>query len=177
MKILIGTKNQGKIKGATIALEKYFSDFEIEGISVPSNVPDQPCNEEIYQGALNRVNGLISYAKENNIDADLFLAVESGITNSLGKWVITNIAVIKNKEGKESWGTSASFPVPNKHVDNILKYDLGHVMDNLFSEDNLHVGTGGVGLLTHGVITRIDLTAQSFIMALTQFINKDIWID
>lgn len=177
MKVLIGTKNQGKIKGATIALEKYFSDFEIEGVAVPSKVPDQPCNEEILKGASNRVDGLIQYAKEYNIDVDLFLAVESGITNSLGKWLITNIAIIKDKNGRETWGTSAGFPVPNKYIKPIIEQDLGHIMDTLFSKENLHSGTGGVGLLTHGVITRVDLTAQAFIMALTQFINNDIWID
>ena len=168
MKVLIGTKNPGKIKGAMQALEKYFDNFEIEGVAVPSNVPEQPLNLETYQGAKNRVDNLIKYAKENNIEADLFMAVESGITESLGKWVITNIAVIKDNKGYESWGTSASFPVPTKYVKSILEKDLGHVMDELFTKDNLHSGTGGVGLLTHGVITRVDLTCQSFIMALTQ---------
>lgn len=177
MKVLIGTTNQGKIMGAKIALEKYFKDVEIEGVKVPSNVSEQPLNLETYQGAQNRVNNLIEYAKNNNLKADLFMAVESGITNSLGKWVITNVAVIKDNNGYESFGTSASFPVPEKHVKSILESDLGQVMDKLFDKSNLHVGTGGVGLITHGVITRIDLTAQSFIMALTQFINGDIWKD
>ena len=40
-------------------------------------------------------------AKENNIDADYFLGIESGITNLLGKWIIINVAVIKNKNGYE----------------------------------------------------------------------------
>ena len=42
MKILIGTKNPGKIEGAKQAFEKYFDEVEIEGISVDSNVGDQP---------------------------------------------------------------------------------------------------------------------------------------
>ncbi len=51
MKILMGTKNPGKIEGAKQAFKKYFDNFEIEGISVSSNVGDQPINEEILQGA------------------------------------------------------------------------------------------------------------------------------
>ena len=51
MKILIGTKNPGKIEGAKQAFEKYFNNVEIEGIPVKSNVGDQPVNEEILQGA------------------------------------------------------------------------------------------------------------------------------
>ena len=55
MKILIGTKNPGKIEGAREAFEKYFDNVEIEGISVNSEVGDQPINKEILQGAKNRV--------------------------------------------------------------------------------------------------------------------------
>ena len=58
MKILIGTKNPGKIEGARQAFEKYFTDIEIEGISVESEVGDQPINEKIFQGAKNRVKNL-----------------------------------------------------------------------------------------------------------------------
>ena len=68
MKVLIGTKNQGKIMGAKIALEKYFKDVEIEGVKVPSNVPEQPLNLQTYQGARNRVDNLIEYAKNNNLN-------------------------------------------------------------------------------------------------------------
>ena len=77
MKALIGTKNPGKIKGATDALNSFFEGVEVVGIPVPSDVPDQPVNNETLIGAQNRVNNLISYAKENNIEypanADIFI--------------------------------------------------------------------------------------------------------
>ena len=55
MKVLITTKKKRKIEGSKKALEHYFKDVEIKGISVESDVPDQPVNKEIYQGAKNRV--------------------------------------------------------------------------------------------------------------------------
>ena len=70
MKILIGTKNPGKIQGAKEAFEKYFENVEIEGIDVSSDVADQPVNEEILQGARNRVKNLKKYPTENQIEAD-----------------------------------------------------------------------------------------------------------
>lgn len=109
MKVLIGTKNPGKVQGAKEAFECYFDNVEIEGIPVPSNVSDEPVNEEIYQGAKNRVNNLMKYAKENNIEAEYFLGIESGITNQLGKWAIINVAVIKDKTGYESFRNSFWF--------------------------------------------------------------------
>jgi len=176
MKILIGTKNPGKIKGAKEALEKYFDTFDIEGIPVSSNVSEEPVNNEIYEGARNRVDNLKKYALDNNIEAEYFLGIESGITNLLGKWVIINIAVIKDKNGYESWGTSPAFPVPDKYVDEIIKTDLGQVMDNMFKKHDLRSDKGGISFLTKDVISRIDMTREAFVMALTQHINE-FWND
>ena len=176
MKILIGTKNPGKIQGAKEAFENYFKEFEISGIPVSSNVGDEPVNNEIYEGARNRVNNLMSYAEENNIEAEYFLGVESGITNLLGKWIIISIAVIKDKNGYESWGTSPAFPVPNKYVDEIISTDLGKVMDKIFQKNDLRSNKGGISFLTNDVISRIDQTREAFIMALTQHINE-VWND
>lgn len=176
MKILIGTKNPGKIQGAKEAFENYFKEFEISGIPVSSNVGDEPVNNEIYEGARNRVNNLMSYAEENNIEAEYFLGVESGITNLLGKWIIISIAVIKDKNGYESWGTSPAFPVPDKYVDEIISTDLGKVMDKIFQKNDLRSNKGGISFLTNDVISRIDQTREAFIMALTQHINE-VWND
>ena len=176
MKILIGTKKIKKIEGAKEAFKKYFDNFDIEGIKVSSDVSDEPMNNEIYEGAINRVDNLIKYAKENNIDADYYLGVESGITNSLGKWVNINIAVIKDRFGYESWGTSSGFPIPDKYINEVIETDLGKVMDSIFNQSNLRKIKGGIGLLTNDVVSRIDTTKEAFIMALTQHIN-DVWND
>lgn len=177
MKILIGTKNPGKIDGATRAFSHFFDNFSIDGVSVKSDVADEPVDKDIYNGARNRVNNLIDYAKNNNLDVDYFIGVESGITNLLGKYIIVNIAVIKDRNGYESWGTSPGFPVPDKYVDEIIDTDLGQVMDKIFKQHDLRSGNGGISFLTKNNITRIDQVEQAFTMALTQFINDDIWKD
>lgn len=176
MNVLIATKNQGKIEGATRALKQYYNNINIIGIPVDSNVPNQPVNSEIYQGAKNRVKNLKKYAQENNIKADLYLSIESGINNSLGRWMITNIAVIEDNNKFESYGTSPSFPVPEKLVQDIINTDLSQVMNKIFDKDEeRHNKGGGIQLLTHDKISRIDLTETAFIMALTKYINGDKW--
>ena len=176
MKVLIATKNPGKIEGAKRALSKFYEDFEIEGINVPSNVSEQPVNEDIFNGAKNRVKNLKTYANENNINADLFLAIESGINHFFGEWIITNVAIIENNQ-LQSVATSPSFPVPKKYVDEIIATDLSKVMDKIFEDDkDRGKKGGGIQLLTHNQVSRIDLTESAFIMALTKFINGDKWI-
>lgn len=176
MKVLIATKNAGKIEGAKRALERYFENIEITGIPVPSDVPEQPVNEEIYQGAKNRVTNLKNYAKENNMEADLYLSAESGIHNKFGMWINTNMVLIEDNNNFESVGLSPSFPVPERLVEDIRNTDFSQVMNNLFTKDDeRHNKGGGIQLLSHNELTRIDLTEMAFIMALTKYINGETW--
>ena len=176
MKILMGTKNPGKIEGAKEAFEKYFENVEIEGVPVSSDVGDQPINEEIFEGAKNRVKNLKKYAKENNIEVDFFVSSEAGITNLLGgEWIDVNAAVIEDKNGIQSVGTSQGFQIPDRYMDEIRATELGKVMDKIFKGQDLGKGKGGISFLTKDVISRIYLTRNAFIMALIKHINGDIW--
>ena len=175
MNILMGTKNPGKIEGARQAFEKYFDSVEIEGISVESEVGNQPVNEEILQGAKNRVKNLKKYAIKNNIQVDFYVSSEAGITNSLGEWIDINAVIIEDRNGFQSFGTSQGFPIPDKYIDEIKETELGKVMDRIFKGKELGKGKGGISFLTKDEVTRIDLTRNAFIMALTRFINEDLW--
>ena len=177
MKVLIGTKNPGKIEGAKQAFEIYFDNVEIEGIGVESEVSDQPFDEKILQGAKNRVKNLKKYAKENNIEADFYAASEAGITNLLGDWIDFNSVVIEDNNGMQSVGISQGFEIPEKYIDEIKATELGKVMDRIFDGNKLSNGKGGISVLTKDVITRIDLTKNAFIMALIKHNNKDVWGD
>ena len=175
MKILMGTKNPGKIEGARQAFEKYFDNIDIEGIAVESNVGAQPVNEEILQGAKNRIKNLKKYANNNNIKADFYIASEAGITNLLGEWIDINAVIIEDRNGFQSFGTSQGFPIPDKYIDEIKETELGKVMDKIFNIKESGKGKGGISFLTRDEITRIDLTRNAFIMALTKHINGEIW--
>ena len=175
MKILMGTKNPGKIEGAKQAFEKYFDNVEIEGIAVSSDVGNQPVNEEILQGAKNRVKNLREDAKQNNREVDYYISSEAGITNLLGEWIDFNAAVVESKEGLQSVGMSQGFQIPEKYINEILETELGKVMDGIFKKEGLNKGKGGISYLTHDEISRIDLTRNAFIMALIEHINGDMW--
>jgi len=124
MKILMGTKNPGKIEGAKLAFETYFENVGIEGVKVSSQVSDQPFNEEILLGAKNRVKNLKNYAKENNLTVDYFVASEAGIMEFYGSIIDINLAVVENKEGFQSVGISQGFPVPEKYIEEIKQTEL-----------------------------------------------------
>lgn len=175
MKILMGTKNPGKIEGAKQAFEKYFENVEIEGIEVDSEIGNQPVNEQIFQGAKNRVKNVKKYAEENNIKADYYIASEAGITNLLGNWIDINAAVVENSEGLQSVGISQGFPIPDKYVNEIRESELANLMDRLFHEKGLNKQGGGINFLTKEEVSRVDLTRNAFIMSLVKHINGDLW--
>ncbi len=124
MKILIGTKNPGKIEGARQAFAKYFKEFEIEGVEVDSEVGAQPFNKEIFLGAKNRVKNLKQYAKEHDMAVDFFVASEAGIINFYGDYIDINAAIVENSISFQSIGISQGFPIPEKYMEEIKKTEL-----------------------------------------------------
>ena len=174
IKILIGSKNKAKIEGAKLAFEKYFSDFEIISENMPSNVNDQPINEEIILGARNRIKGLKDLKMK---DIDFYISSEAGLI-SIGKtWININMGIIEDSSGYESIGTSQGFMIPNNKVEIIKEKSLGVVMDEIFNAHGLSKLKGGINLLTLGEVSRIQLVRDSFILALVPFIeqNQKIW--
>ena len=176
MKVLIGSKNPVKVSGAKLAFEQYFDNVEMVGVSVESDVPSQPFNDDILLGARNRVKHLKEYAEIENVEADYFVSIESGITDKFGTWMNINIAIVVDKNGYESIGFSEGFPIPNRYIEEIKANDLGYVMDRISNVENVKQKFGGVYVLTKQ-LTREDLTKHAFTMALTQFINGDEWKD
>ena len=174
IKILIGSKNKGKIEGAKLAFEKYFSDFEIISENMPSNVSDQPLNEEILLGARNRIKGL----KDLKIkDIDFYISSEAGLINIGKTWININMGVIEDSNGYESVGTSQGFMIPDNKVEKVKQKTLGVVMDEIFNADGLSKLKGGINLLTMGEVSRIQLVRDSFVLALVPFLeqNQKLW--
>jgi len=175
MRVLIATKNQAKIDGATDALQVFYKEVEVVGIDVQSDVSDQPVNDEVVKGANNRIKNLMEYANKNKVHADLFLATEAGLTNQINnKWGNVNYAVVADNYGNFSFGTSAIFPIPEKYVDEIKNTSLSFVMDKIFSQQDTGRKFGGIRNLTNGEYTRANLVKDAFVMALTSIAN-DCW--
>ena len=175
MKVLVGTKNKGKLEGAKRAFERYFEDVHIEGVNVDSEVSNEPLNEEIKKGVQNRVKNVKKYAKENGIEADFYVASEAGFFNIFGKWMDINLAMIEDKNGFLSIGASDSFVIPDKLAEEAINTELKFVMERLFKTSNINQSGGGINNLTDEVITRIDLTEHAYIMALIEHRKKDFW--
>ena len=77
-KIIVASKNPVKINATLLGFQKMFSNemFEIEGVSVSSEVSDQPSSDlEAFQGAWNRAEN----ASKKIENADFWVGIQGGI--------------------------------------------------------------------------------------------------
>ncbi len=177
MKIFVGSKNSGKISSVIRALEKYeeFRSCFVEGKSVDSGVKSQPIGlDETITGAKNRAFNTF------HLDScDFAVGLESGIfkvPHTKSEYMDTTACAIF--DGKSfHLGLSSCFEYPKSLISKIFDegkeisegaVELGFSENRDFREEK-----GMIGVLTKGVITRIDYSEQAVHVALIHLLNKE----
>jgi len=173
-KIIVASKNPIKINSAKLGYQKVFpnSTFECEGVSVPSNVSDQPMsNQETLQGATNRATN----AKNDFPDANFWIGIEGGIER-MGEEMMAFAWIVilsKDRKGKARTGT---FFLPPKVVELInVGKELGEADDIVFGHSNSKQKNGAVGILTKNLTDRTQFYVEAMVLALIPFLNKEIY--
>lgn len=175
MKIIIGSKNPGKIEAVRITFERYFGEAEVIGLECSSNVPEQPLDKQTLDGAKNRIRGAKEIAQKEKLNADFVVAIESGMIELYGNHFIATFAVAEDKNGTLGIGISPCFPVPARYVDDVKTDGLTVVLKKLLGDSKVvPTGHGGITNLTDGHITRIDLGIEALTMATIPH-RKDFW--
>lgn len=173
-KILVGSKNPVKIESVKEAFGKYFKSIEVIGYSVDSGVPDQPVNEETFEGAKNRALALLAKNRSENLGADYFVGIEGGITELYSRWFAFGCMCVVNRAGETGFGTSAHFELPENVVRELLNgKELGDVMDDLQNKSNTKQKHGAIGYFTNGVMSRAELYVPGLVTALIPFLHEE----
>ena len=174
-KIVIASKNPVKINATLQGFKRMFpqESFKIEGISVPSQVSDQPkTDEETFRGAYNRAENASQAAPLN----DFWVGIEGGVEESSHGMGTLAWVVIKSKDNKFGRGRTGTFFLPPK-VAELVKQgkELGEADDIVFSRVNSKQDNGSVGILTDNVMNRTDFYAGAVILALIPFKNTVLY--
>lgn len=167
-KIIVASLNPAKIHAVESAFTQAFPvmDFVFEGISVNSEVSDQPMScIETKQGAINRVNN----AKALHPNAHYYVGLEAGIENSATfAWMIIDNGEMIGES------RSSSLPLPTAVIAAVNQgKELGDVMDEQFNTDNIKQKGGAIGLLTNNLLTRSSVYQQALLLALIPFLHPD----
>lgn len=169
-KVIVTSLNPVKISAVEIAFKQVFPNeaMEFEGISVASEVSDQPLtSEETLLGARNRIKN----AKQKR-DADFYVGIEAGLEAPF-----TFAWIIIESDNKVGESRSASLPLPSVIIEALTQgEELGHVMDRLFNQENIKQKGGAMGVLTNDLLTRSMVYQQALIMALVPFVHQNLYI-
>ncbi|HHG3484643.1 TPA: inosine/xanthosine triphosphatase [Vibrio parahaemolyticus] len=167
-KVVIASLNPAKINAVKSAFQSAFPQqaFEFVGISVPSEVADQPMtNEETHRGAVNRVKN----AKVEMPTADFYVGLEAGIEGN-----VTFAWMVIESDTHRGESRSASLMLPPEVLAQLADAnELGDVMDKVFGTENIKQKDGAISLLTQNQLTRSSVYHQALILALIPFTNPD----
>ncbi len=169
MKINLGSTNKNKIAALKETLAEYerFKNAEIRGLSVKSEVADQPITlEETVRGAINR-------AKNAYQDCDFSVGMESGlIPVPYSKSGYMDLTVCAIYDGKEiHLGISPAWEFAEKRIMQAVVnegLDLSQAGNKFGITNNPDIGNaeGVVGVATRGHMTRLKYTGPAIHMAL-----------
>jgi len=176
MKVLVGSKNPVKMDAAKEAFSSYFKDIEVEGIKVGSSVPDQPIDEETFEGAEYRAKVLKKLGDKAKIGASFFVGIEGGVINVYSKWFGIGVVCIMDDKGNVGFGTSPMFELWPEAIEKVLEgVELGDVMAEITGDHEVKRKGGAVGFLTDGVVERKDLYISALKLALIPFLKEDLY--
>ena len=171
-RITVASQNPVKLKAAQAAFQQMFpaQSFIVDGVSVPSGVPDQPMSvSETMAGAENRAENARAAAPA----AEFWVGIEGGIEDSpLGMTCFARVHAL-GRDGITGLGQTAVFYLPQEVAELVRGgLELGHADDKVFGRDNSKQANGAIGLLTNDLVDREAYYTHAVIMALVPFKNR-----
>jgi inosine/xanthosine triphosphatase len=151
--VAVGSKNPVKLDAVRAVLKRLSSRAIVHAIAVDSMVPDQPVgDEQTIAGATNRARGARA-----TLDADLGIGIEGGVVDAATGMRTCAWAVVVTRAGDVHVGGSLSMPLPDAVAALVRSgVELGHAIDQLIGTTNIKHGAGAVGVLTAGLVNRVD---------------------
>jgi inosine/xanthosine triphosphatase len=171
---VVASKNGVKIRAAAAALARCWpgATFDVRGEASDSGVPPQPTgDEETLRGALNRAAGLRAAHP-----AALVLAIEGGVAERAdGEMECLAWAVaVSPATGAVSRARSGSFALPPALAALVRGgLELGDADDRLFGRTRSGQGSGTVGHLSRGALSRERYYEDAFVCALLPLLNPE----
>ena len=172
--VVVASKNPVKLKAVEQGFAKMFpeEEFSFQGISVSSDVSDQPLSDaETYSGATNRVRN----AKKALPNATYHVGIEGGI-HKVNDEMMAFAWVVISTETKTGKSKTSTFFLPPKLSELIASgKELGEADDIVFGLENSKQQNGAVGILTGNVLTRMSYYTEAVVLALIPFVNKGLY--
>lgn len=169
LKIAVGSLNKIKIDATRSAFLRFYNNVDVFGVDVQSGVPEQPKESETRQGSINRAKRCIG-------DADYGVGLEAGVFETEDGLYDVQYCSIIDKAGKITIGHGPGFRYPDAVKEKVENgWTVGDAFNTMYEWERKGMGEGAIGCLTHGVITRTQLSEQAVIAALVPRIKREMF--
>ena len=171
-KVVVASTNPAKMKVAMQAFAAVFPEEELTFIALKSDsgVQEQPMGEETRRGARNR----LAFIREGHPDADYYISQEGGLHREGGRLFSRAWITVCDASGFVAESSTAQFYLPKKIAEYVESgMELGAADDLFFGTANSSHDSGGIGLLTDGLIDRAAYYLPSAIIALSEIKHKE----
>lgn len=168
----VGSTNPAKLEAVHRALARLAPGCAVEGITVPSGVPDQPFGDEsTRQGARTRAREALAQTS-----ADIGVGLEGGVIFEGDEpWLVSWVAVI-DRTGRVGEASGLRMRLPASAAQRLRDgVELGDVVDALFDSHLSKQQSGAIGLLTEGFVSRTDAFADLVAMACAPLLRPDLY--
>ncbi|WP_377888129.1 DUF84 family protein [Alkalihalobacillus sp. R86527] len=145
-KVAVGSMNPVKVDSV-----QSLTTYEVLGYKVPSGVSEQPWGDkETILGAKQR-----AFAALEKGEADIGIGLEGGVHQIGQDLFVCNWGVLVDRDGNEVVAGGARFPLPEEIKRRLMKgEELGPVMSDFASRENVNQKEGAIGIVTKGAISR-----------------------
>lgn len=169
----VGSENPVKINCVAEAVQAFWPGALAVGINTDSGVSAQPDSDhEMLAGALNRAR----QALEKTPGAQFGVGLEGGTLDAEdGMWAYAWIAIV-DRQGRLGKGQSGRFLLPEPIAQLVRDgIELGEADDRFFGRSNSKQQDGAIGILSDGVVTRLDLYKPAVVFALLPFVHAEFY--
>jgi inosine/xanthosine triphosphatase len=180
VRVRVGSANAAKLEAVRRGLAPFFAHVEIAGAEVASGVDPQPLGfAEIVAGARNRAR-----AAQDGGACDLAAGIEDGLIELpevAGGWINVGCCALLEGE-REALGFTAGFAYPPACVAQATaspRTPIGDAFDALFRAPagfpDPGRGSGNIGRLSGGALTRADYGAQAVTCAFVRLLHPELY--
>ena len=172
MEIILGSKSLVKGEVVKKATGLLFPDTDFTIIHIDSEASGA---EPMGEGALlKQLQISIDYLKKEKPQADYYVVMEGGVTESSAEMDEIAGVLVEDKNGQHSYSRSVSFPIPPVVAEKVKKgVPFAVAVDETYNTKDIKNTGGFVGLLTDGFVDKTALYYQSTVVAFAKFVKRE----
>jgi inosine/xanthosine triphosphatase/pantetheine-phosphate adenylyltransferase len=173
LRIRVGTSNPVKVEGVRRVFGRLYDKIEVEGVEVETGVPQQPREDDVIKGAMNRARSAIG-------GADIGVGVEAGLLwDDVVQWYFdVQYCVIVDSSGRATIGHGPGFWYPPEVIEWVEKgLSVNDAMQKVTGIEKIGHTTGAVGYLSKNAIDRTRLTEMAVLAAFIPRIRPELYTE